>query len=85
MELATNNMEVVATNQVYYLHKQDAFAQECLLAIKNGNKLTDEDREKRGSDQSYLKTPHEMVELFSDFPDALENTIKMVETLQCHD
>lgn len=74
-----NQAGLVATNQVHYLHKEDAFAQECLLAIKNGNKLKDREREKLPNDQYYLKTPQEMAELFSFYPDALENTIKIAE------
>lgn len=70
---------LVATNQVHYLHQEDAFAQECLLAIKNGHKLKDGERERLPNDQYYLKTPQEMVELFSSLPDALENTVKIAE------
>src|SRR4051812_30385729 len=40
------NIPIAATNQVYYLEKEDMFAHECLLAIKNGDKLQDDDREK---------------------------------------
>ena len=55
----------MATNQVHYLHKEDAFAQECLLAIKNGNKLKDGRTEKNSvSDQYYLKTAQEMANYF---------------------
>ncbi|PGY10007.1 DNA polymerase III subunit alpha [Bacillus sp. AFS031507] len=68
------NVPLVATNQVYYLEKEDMFAQECLLAIKNGDKLQDDHREKLENDQFYLKTASEMVDRFSDVPDALENT-----------
>lgn len=74
-----NSVEIVATNGVHYLHSEDAFAHECLLAIKNGNKLNDPDREKLPNDQFYLKTPQEMTEIFSQFPDALENTLKIAE------
>ncbi|PLR79511.1 DNA polymerase III subunit alpha [Bacillus canaveralius] len=71
--------QLVATNRVHYLNKEDAFAHECLLAIKNGDKLQDEQREKLPSDQFYLKTGQEMAELFADYPDALENTIKIAD------
>lgn len=73
---------LAAANSVCYLQKEDAFSHECLLAIKNGEKLQDEDRERLGSDEYYLKTAREMVELFSDYPDALENTLKIAE--QCN-
>jgi DNA polymerase-3 subunit alpha len=69
------NIPIAAANQVYFLEKADMFAHECLLSIKNGDKLQDEHREKLGSDQFYLKTAKEMTECLSEFPDALENTI----------
>ncbi|MGF6948137.1 DNA polymerase-3 subunit alpha [Neobacillus sp. B4I6] len=71
------NIPLAATNQVYYLEKEDMFAQECLLAIKNGDKLQDDHREKLENDQFYLKTASEMVDRFSDVPDALENTLRI--------
>ncbi len=73
------NIQLAVSNQVYYLSKEDAFAQECLLAIKNGVKLQDEDRERLKNDEYYLKDAQEMVELFTGYPDALENTIKIAE------
>ena len=72
---------LIATNEVYYLEKEDSFAHECLLAIKHGKKLQDENREKLKNDEYYLKTASEMTDLFSAFPDALENTLKIAE--QC--
>jgi len=76
IEVARENLVgLVATNQVHYLHQEDSFAQECLLAIKNGNKLKDGDREKLPNDQYYLKTAQEMIELFSSLPEILENTL----------
>jgi DNA polymerase-3 subunit alpha len=72
-------IELVATNQVYYLQQGDAFAHECLLAIKNGDKLQDEGRERLETDQYYLKPAPEMVELFSWVPEALENSLQIAE------
>lgn len=73
------NIPLAASNQVYYLEKEDMFAHECLLSIKNGNKLQDDDRERLGSDQFYLKSAKEMAECLSEFPDALENTLRIAE------
>src|SRR4051794_35406293 len=80
LELAnTDQLKLVATNQVYYLHKEDAFAHECFLSIKGGSTLQDEERERLGSDQYYLKTPQEMTETFPNNPGALANTLKIAE------
>lgn len=70
---------LVATNRVHYLEQDDMFAHECLLAIKNGDKLQDEHRERLESNQFYLKTAQEMVEIFSDIPEVLENSISIAK------
>lgn len=70
---------LVATNRVHYLEQDDMFAHECLLAIKNGDKLQDEHRERLESNQFYLKTAQEMVEIFSDIPKVLENSISIAK------
>jgi DNA polymerase-3 subunit alpha len=69
------NIPTAAANQVYFLDKEDLFAHECLLSIKNGDKLQDEHRERLESDQYYLKSTAEMTEILSDYPDSLENTL----------
>ena len=74
------NTRLAAANSVHYLHKEDSFAQECLLAIKNGDKLQEDGREKLGSSEFYLKTAAEMSELFSEYPEALENTLEIAES-----
>ncbi|SHQ00296.1 DNA polymerase III subunit alpha [Mycobacteroides abscessus subsp. abscessus] len=75
----SHSVQTVVTNNVRYLQQSDSFAHECLLAIKNGEKLQDDDRERLETDQYYLKTSAEMVELFADFPKALENTWRIAE------
>jgi DNA polymerase III subunit alpha len=78
MELAVSTKtELVATNQVFYLKQEDALAHECLLAIKNGDKLSDDHIEKLESDQYYFKSAREMVELLSEYPTSLENTYRI--------
>jgi DNA polymerase III subunit alpha len=73
------SIPLVATNRVHYLEQEDMFAHECLLAIKNGDKLQDEHRERLESNQFYLKTSQEMVEVFSEIPEALENSISIAK------
>lgn len=73
------HVPLAATNTVYYLEKEDTFAHECLLAIKNGDKLQDDHREQLGSDQFYLKSAPEMADCCVDVPDALENTLLIAE------
>jgi DNA polymerase III subunit alpha len=75
----SHSVQTVVTNDVRYLQPSDSFAHECLLAIKNGAKLQEDERERLETEQYYLKTSTEMVELFTDFPEALENTWKIAE------
>ena len=74
--------EMVATNDVQYLDQLDHFAHECMGAIRDGVKLSEDDRDVLESQEYYFKTKDQMVELFSDHISALENTMKIAE--QCH-
>ncbi|QGQ47506.1 DNA polymerase III subunit alpha [Metabacillus sediminilitoris] len=73
---------VVATNNVAYLEKEDFFAYQCLQAIKNGDKLSDDHIDLHTPKENYLKSPMEMVSLFDQYPDALENTLLIAERCQ---
>ena len=68
---------LVATNDVHYVEKEDAMMQDVLTCIQTGKKLSDTDRLKMEGDEYYLKSPKQMSELFSEFPDAIENTEKI--------
>ena len=70
---------LVATNDVHYLKKEHAKAHETLLCIQTGKTLKDESRMKFSTDQVYFKSPQEMIELFKNFPDAIENTVRIAE------
>ncbi|MBM7692875.1 DNA polymerase-3 subunit alpha [Peribacillus deserti] len=72
--------ELLASNPVYYLEKPDSLALEVLLAIKNGQKLSDENRRRLETNENYLKDKAEMAALFHDLPEALENTIRISES-----
>ncbi|MBM6617480.1 DNA polymerase III subunit alpha [Bacillus suaedaesalsae] len=67
-------IELVATNDVHYIYKEDAFVQECLLAIKNGTKLSDMTREKLPSEEFFLKSKEQMGIQFKGYESALHNT-----------
>ncbi|MEW9110238.1 MAG: DNA polymerase III subunit alpha [Cytobacillus gottheilii] len=75
-------IELTAANAVHYLQKEDAFAQDCLTCIKNGEKIQAEDRMRLQGEEYNLKSAAEMTGLLSMYPDALENTLKIAE--QCN-
>ena len=73
------NIPLVATNDAHYLKKEDAYNHEILLCIQTGKRMSDEDRMKFETDELYIKSPEEMSEYFSAFPDAIENTVKIAD------
>lgn len=72
-------LQIVATNEVYYLNKEDAFSHKCLLAIKDGTKLESDSKDDVLLEGHDLKAPKEMVEIFSQYPEALENSLKIAD------
>jgi len=70
---------VVATNDVRFLHPQDFDAHEARVCIHDGRTLDDPRRPRRYSDQQYLRCAEEMVALFDDLPEALENTVEIAK------
>ncbi|KUM43880.1 DNA polymerase III subunit alpha [Pseudomonas sp. EpS/L25] len=70
---------LVATNDVRFLKAEDFEAHETRVCIGEGRPLDDPRRERKYSDQQYLKSAAEMTELFSDLPEALENTVEIAK------
>lgn len=69
-----SQLPLVATNDVHYLRREDALAQEALLCIQTGTTLNDENRLRMASQEFYLKTGEEMESLFHEIPEAGYNT-----------
>ncbi|MBR7040978.1 MAG: DNA polymerase III subunit alpha [Clostridia bacterium] len=65
---------LVVTNDCHYLNREDAAAQEVLMCIQTGKKLSDDERMRMNTDQLYLKSEEEMQKLFPAFRDALDRT-----------
>ena len=70
---------LAATNDAHYLKREDAYNHEVLLCIQTGKRMSDSDRMRFETDELYVKSPEEMSEYFSNFPDAIENTVKIAE------
>ncbi|MBT6275485.1 MAG: DNA polymerase III subunit alpha, partial [Chromatiales bacterium] len=71
------DLPVVATNDVRFLAKEDFDAHEVRVCIHEGRTLADPRRPKTYRDQQYLRSPAEMAALFSDLPEAIENTVEI--------
>ena len=72
------NVPLVVTNDIHYIEKEDAEAQDALRCI-GFKKLLNEPHQTMGDGRTewYFKTEQEMRQLFPDVPDAYENTIKI--------
>lgn len=69
----------VATNDCHYLKKEEARAHELLLCIQTGKTINDKDRLSFKSDEFYFKSKEEVELAFSQYPEALSNTLKIAE------
>ena len=65
---------LIATNEVFYLEKEMHEAHDALICIKNKTYVNEKNR-LRYSDQHYFKSNFEMLQLFSDLPEAVENNV----------
>ena len=70
---------LVATNDCHYPKREDHAAHEAVTCIGMGKLLSDQDR-LRWSPELYFKSPAEMAKIFHYAPEALSNTLKIVES-----
>ena len=63
---------LIATHEVFYLDKDMHEAHDALTCIGEKTYIKEKKRRKY-SDQHYLKSSEQMIEIFSDLPEALEN------------
>lgn len=80
VQLAVENAcPVVATNDVRFVARDEFEAHEVRVCINEGRTLDDPRRERRYSEEQYLKSSEEMQELFADLPQALANTVEIAK------
>jgi DNA polymerase III subunit alpha len=85
-----NNVKIVATNNTYYLNKEDANIHDILLCVKDGEKQSTEIGRGRGfryglpNNEYYFKSNEEMKQLFVDFPEAITNIQEVVEKIEAY-
>jgi len=73
------NVDCVASNDVYYIEKEDSLSHEILMCVGQQKILNDATHPRFSSDEFYLKSPAEMLTLFSDHPECVENSLKVAE------
>ncbi|MES2998287.1 MAG: DNA polymerase III subunit alpha [Pseudomonadota bacterium] len=79
-ELASEyRVPVVASNDVRFLYAEDFDAHEARVCINSGHILNDPKRPKVYSEQQFLRSPAEMLTLFSDIPSAVINSLEIAK------
>ncbi|MGB1167247.1 MAG: DNA polymerase III subunit alpha [Flavobacteriaceae bacterium] len=82
---------LIATNNTYYTHKEEANAHDILLCVKEGEKQATPIGRGRGfrygfpNQEYYLKSPEEMKTLFSDLPEAILNIEELINKIEPFD
>ena len=70
---------LVVTNDAHYLRREDAEMQDTLMCIQMGKTVDDPNRLRMETSELYVKSTEEMAALFPDYPEAVENTVKIAE------
>lgn len=71
-------LKIIATNDIHYVLPQDAQAQDAIVCIQTGRTISETKRLRMiDSPTYYLKSTDEMQRLFSDIPEAVENTLEI--------
>ncbi len=76
------NIQLVATNDVHYIYKEDWEAQDILLCIQTKKTLADPKRMKFETREFYMKTGDEMATLFDYIPEAISNTRVIADKIE---
>ena len=78
------NIKIIATNDVHFLNAEDAEAHDLLICL-NTRKDIDDPNRMRYTRQEWFKTTQEMVDLFPDLPEAIENTQEITEKVEIYE
>ena len=76
-------IKVVCTNDCHFVDQENAEAHDHLLCLSTGKELNDPTR-MLYSKQEWFKTREEMNEIFSDVPEALSNTLEILDKVETY-
>jgi DNA polymerase III subunit alpha len=85
-----HNVKLVATNNTYYVNKEDSHAHDILLCVKDGEKLATPKGRGRGfryglpNNEYYFKPGEEMKKLFADLPEAVVSIQEIVDKVESY-
>ncbi len=75
-----HNIKVVATNDVHFTFEDDGEAHDRLICVSMGKKFNDE--RLHYTKQEWLKTPREMYDIFADIPEAISNSMEILDKVE---
>ncbi len=78
------NIKLVCTNDCHFVDEETAEAHDHLLCLGTGKDLDDPQR-MRYSKQEWFKTQQEMNDIFADVPEALDNTLEILDKVETYD
>jgi len=85
-----HDVKIIATNNTYYIKKEDANAHDILLCVKDGEKQATPIGRGRGyryglpNQEYYFKSSDEMKNLFADLPEAIINIQEIVDKIEVY-
>ena len=78
------NTKIVASNDVHFVEEEHGEAHERLICLSTGKDLDDPAR-MRYTKKEWLKTPEQMLQIFADIPETLENTLEIADKVEFYD
>jgi DNA polymerase-3 subunit alpha len=78
-----HNVKVIATNDVHFVRKEDGPVHDRLICLTTNSYIDDPDR-LRYTQQEYLKSEEEMLALFPDHPEAIANTLEVLDKVETY-
>ncbi len=85
-----HDVKLIATNNTFYINKEDANAHDILLCVRDGEKQATPIGRGRGyryglpNQEYYFKSGDEMKQLFADLPEAITNISEIVEKIEIY-
>ncbi len=70
---------IIATNDCHFLDRSHHEAHDILMALQTGKTLNDPNRWRSNTPEIYFKSTEEMLQLFRDWPEAVENTLRVAD------
>ena len=78
-----HGVKVIATNDAHFVRKEDGPVHDRLICLTTNSFIDDQDR-LRYTQQEYIKSEEEMLALFPDHPEALANTLEVLDKVESY-